>query len=175
MLVKRFSDISSEAMKGSVIVCPTDTIYGLSARVGDAEAIARVRALKGKKQALGLIVLIPDATSLTDFGVELNDSRQYLLSKVWPGPVSVVLPVSKKWSHVAAADTTISFRMPNSLELLDFIRRVGPIISTSANKTGERPAASIEGAQAIFGDGADIYVDGGKREGASSTIIKILR
>lgn len=52
------------------------------------------------------------------------------------------------------------------------IKKVGPIISTSANKEGQKPAATITAAQKYFGDKLDFYVDAGKLTGRASTIVK---
>lgn len=159
-----------------VFVCPTDTIYGLSARVQDIDAIKRIAELKGRGESAGFITLIPDIDALTQFGVELLPRHRTVLEKLWPGPVSVVLKAdTKTWAHIAAGKDTLAFRVPQYPELLALLREVGPLVSTSANKHGETPAQSIKEARAVFGDGVDAYIDAGVHNGEASTIIQIIR
>lgn len=145
-----------------VFVCPTDTIYGLSARANDIEAIERIKELKGREDTR-FIVLLSDAEQLKEFGIEVTPRQQELLARLWPGSVTV------------AFDEETSFRVPDYPELQEFIKKVGPIVSTSANKHGKPPIKTIEEAKELFGDQADEYIDIGPLEGEPSTIINILR
>lgn len=63
--------------------------------------------------------------------------------------------------------------MPDYPQLLDLIGRVGPIISTSANPTGQKPAINMQEAKNYFGDSLDFYMDAGNISGAPSTIARL--
>lgn len=159
-----------------VFLCPTDTIYGLSARVNDIDAVKRIAELKGRVQTCGFITLIPDIDALVQFGVELLPRHRAILEKLWPGPVTVVLKAdTAAWAHLAGGKETLAFRVPDYPELRGFLHEVGPIVSTSANKHGETPAKTSDEVRAMFGDAVDAYIDVGPRTGEASTIIQILR
>jgi tRNA A37 threonylcarbamoyladenosine synthetase subunit TsaC/SUA5/YrdC len=63
--------------------------------------------------------------------------------------------------------------MPDKKDLLDLLKQAGPILAPSVNRPGEKPALTIEEARNYFGKNVDFYVDEGKLESLSSTLIKI--
>ncbi len=145
-----------------VFLCPTDTIYGLSARASDEQAIDRIKKLK-EREDTRFIVLLATTEQLKEFDIKLNQRQKELLACLWPGPVTV------------AFDDSRAFRVPDYPELRELIQTIGPIVSTSANKHGEQPAKRVAEAEAIFGKEVDEYIDVGELAGNASTVIKILR
>jgi L-threonylcarbamoyladenylate synthase len=157
------------------IFLPTDTIYGISCSVDDVKSYERIHALKGTAIDKPLIVLIPNMDSLLQFGVVLTAYHAQLLQKIWPGPYSVMLPfVSEKYGYISNTGSIV-FRVPDTPEVRSFLHTIGPVFSTSANKTGERPATTVGEAMSIFGDAIDVYIDGGVCNDEPSTLIKVLR
>ena len=150
-----------------VWLCPTDTIYGLSARVGDIEAIERVRQIKGGREGMHFITLISDIEQLSLLDVAITNEQREFLTKIWPGPVSIIFD-----THSGG---TIAVRLPDYIELRELIRELGPIISTSANRHSEPPVQSAQEAKDIFGNEIDEYIDAGILKGGASTLVKILR
>ncbi len=150
-----------------VFVCPTDTIYGISARVSDRDAIDRIREIKGGEEYQDFITLIADISDLAKFSIELTTRQKEFLARIWPGAVTVILDCEDAENK--------AFRVPDYPELREFIKIVGPIVSTSANKRGKRPAKTIKEIREIFGSKLDEYIDIGKLENEPSTIVKILR
>jgi L-threonylcarbamoyladenylate synthase len=173
-----FSDVPA-LQNGAVFACPTDTVYGLSCLARDSAAVLRVKEIKGKTKDMPLIVLIGSLDQLDMFVSPQSTSRVHaegrLLDNVWPGPVSVVfLETLPMWSTISP-DGTLAIRMPHHPELRAFIERVGPIISTSANKTGAQPAVCAHDVLQIFPTELDFIIDGGECNNPPSTLIKILR
>jgi L-threonylcarbamoyladenylate synthase len=157
--------------KGGVGILPTDTIYGLSALALKKDAVERIHHLKGRDDRKPLIVLIANFNQLDKLG--LNREQADFVKNYWPGPVSLEFDAHNApvWLH--RGGFTFAVRMPDSKVLRDLIAIIGPIVSTSANLQGGKPAKSVKQAQKYFGDQLDFYVDGGKLEGQSSTLIKI--
>jgi len=176
MKILGLKEVVKESLDGKVFFCPTDTIYGLSAKVDDLDALQKIRDIKGREAEQGFIVLIPDIDSLKYFGVDLNEQQEEFLSKIWPGKVTVVFDgVADKYKHLGGVYNSVAFRVPDSLELREFLNVAGPIVSSSANKHGEEPAATVHEAMEIFGEDIDIYIDGGELNGDASVIVKIIR
>ena len=145
-----------------VWVCPTDTVYGLSARLNDTEAITRIKNIKKRPDDKKFITLLSDVSDLNKFSIILNRRQWDFLQKIWPGPVTVIIGEQ-------------SFRVPDYLELQALIKDVGPIISTSANYHKQEPVTNIEQAKLMFGDKVDEYLNGGELKNPPSTIIKLIR
>ncbi|MDE1919587.1 MAG: threonylcarbamoyl-AMP synthase [Patescibacteria group bacterium] len=160
--------------QGSVGVIPTDTLYGIVASAFSEEAVERVYTLKKRTPAKPCIILIPSSAYLVQFGVVLTAERQNLLSRYWPGPVSVVLPCGDDVPEYLHRGThTLSFRVPDNAALTQFLRESGPLIAPSANPEGMPPAKTIEEAKKYFGDQVDFYLDGGTCTGMPSTVIAL--
>ena len=168
-------DIIKILQDGGVGVLPTDTLYGLSASVFKPEAVEKIYKLKNKDPQKPLIILISTVEDLAKLVITLNENQQKVLAKVWPGPVSVVLPcASNHLPHLHRGTNTLACRLPTNPDLINLLKQVGPLISTSANPTGELPASTIAAAKNYFGDQVDFYLDGGTLSGAPSTLISLV-
>lgn len=174
-----FKTLKSEQLvkiikNGGVGVLPTDTIYGLVARALDKRTIERVYKIKGRSYNKPLIVFITSIKGLSLFDVKLDVNTKKVLKKVWPGMVSVVLPVPrKKFEYLHQGTKTIAFRYIVKPELAAFVRKTGPIVGTSANPQGLPSAKTLDEAKKYFGNTLDFYVNGGWLEALPSTLISI--
>ncbi len=172
--MKFSSEAAKIISKNGIGVIPTDTIYGIVCSALSKKAVNEVYRLRKRSSNKPVIVLIGSSRDLKKFGVALNPIGYKLLTKLWPGPVSVILPCkSKKFSHLHRGKRAIAFRVPDAPALLRFLNKTGPLIAPSANFEGKQPAKTIKEAQKYFGDNVDFYVDGGKLKSKSSTLISI--
>ena len=146
-----------------IFICPTDTIYGISARFDDLESIEKIKVLKQRPNDFKFITLIADFEDLQKIGVKISEKERRFLEKIWPGPYTVIFK------------NGISARMPDFDDLRNLIRDIGPIISTSVNVYKERPAKNIVEAKKYFGDSVDEYIDIGELSGESSMILQLIR
>ncbi len=177
--MKILKSFSPEAVKfiskGGIGVIPTDTIYGIVCPALSQKAVEKVYRLRKRSPDKPVIVLIGSSHDLRKFGVVLNPVSRAILAKVWPGPVSVILPCeSKKFSYLHRGRKAIAFRLPKKAALRRFLLKTGPLIAPSANFEGKTPARTIKEAQKYFGDKVDFYVDGGKIESNPSTLVLVL-
>jgi L-threonylcarbamoyladenylate synthase len=156
---------------GAVGLLPTDTIYGLSALALNKDAVERVHKLKQRDGGKPLVVLISEIEQLASLG--LSHIHATLLKKHWPGPLSVEFDASDapEWLH--RGKFYFAVRLPDNDSLRNLIRKIGPIVSSSANLQGKEPAKTVADAKNYFGDKLDFYVDKGELNGCSSTLVKI--
>jgi len=157
-----------------VWLCPTDTIYGLSARVSDIEAVERVRKIKGGRDGMEFIILIADIDQLFVLGIKPTKRQEDFLHKIWPGPVSVIFDTQCRQGSPSDTET-LAVRLPDYPALQNLIRETGPIISTSANRHGETPVQTTGQAKEIFGSEVDEYLGVGPLNSEASTLVKIVR
>ena len=177
-MTKIFSRFSPEAVRilksDGIGIIPTDTIYGIVCSALSKKSVERVYKLRKRSPNKPVIVLIGSLRELKKFGITLSAISYKQLAKLWPGPISVILPgKSKKFSYLHRGKKTIAFRMPGKAALRRFLNKTGPLIAPSANFEGEPPAKTIKEAQKYFGDKIDFYIDEGKLKSKSSTIVSI--
>lgn len=166
----KFDDEVVRLLKsGGVGFMPSDTIYGLSCRALDKKAVERIHALKRRDSGKPCIVLISKINQLKDLNID--SAQAGVMEEYWPGKISLEFnaPDAPTWLHLGLGRFAV--RMPDDKELLRLIDGVGPIISTSANIQGDKPAISIEEAKEYFGDQLDFYIDSGKIHSEPSTIV----
>lgn len=154
---------------GQVIVMPTDTVYGLACKAFDEVAVEKMYKLKRRNTEKPFVFLISDKKDLKLFGVDYDKE----LEKYWPGPTSVILKCDNELDYLHRGKGTIAVRLPDKDEVIDFIKENGPLATTSANIEGMDPAQNINEAKGYFGDGVDLYIDGGELPIKSSRIISL--
>jgi L-threonylcarbamoyladenylate synthase len=98
-----------------------------------------------------------------------------LLLKHWPGPLTAIF---RARSHVppefCGPGDTIAFRWPQNSFLQALIGALGvPVLSTSANRSGEPPLADFEDIERKWSGSVDALVDGGTLDGVASTIVDL--
>lgn len=162
--MKIFSELQDPAVAtmlqaGKIGVIRTDTLYGIVCIARDPEAVERVFACKGRDERKSPIVLISSEDQLFDVP---SDSERKVLTKVWPGKVSVILSSPSAPSWIERGNITVAYRLPKNTPLQQLIAITGPLIAPSANPQGQPPARTIQKAIAYFGEQIDFYVDGGE-------------
>lgn len=162
--------IVSLLSRGGVGLLPADTIYGISCRALDPEAVRRAHEIKKRDKSKPFVILISRIEQLDELGIITTDAAPAL--RYWPGPLTLVCRAAKapEWLH--RGTYTLAVRQPDFPALRGLIDRVGPIVSTSANLSGGKPAASAAEAEKYFKDKLDFYVDTGPHAGRPSTIVK---
>jgi L-threonylcarbamoyladenylate synthase len=173
-MTKNIIDISKFIRCNKIGVIPTDTIYGVAASAWSKKAVARVYKIMGRDSKKPFIILISSIKDLALFNIKLDNKTQNVLEKLWPGKVSVVLPIpSKKFQYLHRETKTLAFRVPKKTSLIKILKEIGPLISTSANPEGKKPAGTVAEAKKYFGDEIDFYINNGKMPLSPSTLVEI--
>ncbi len=151
---------------------PTDTVYGLVCRASDERAVAKLYSLKKRENKPGTVI----AASIDQL-VELGITRRYLkaVEHFWPNPISIIIPTGKTLEYLDLGKGGLAIRLPGKPELIHLLQKTGPLLTSSANQPGEKPADTIDEAKKHFGELVDFYVDGGNLSNQEpSTIIRIV-
>ena len=176
-------DPSSEALdraasavrRGKVVAIPTDGLYTLIADPFNVQSVSRVFRAKRREATRSLPLLVADHLMVEDLARELT-TRFYLLArKFWPGPLTMIIPAAPKVPLKVTGNTgRLGVRQSQAPIATALIARLNqPLISTSANVSGEPTCHSgIE----VFGtmDGRiDLVLDGGYCAGPGNTTIDV--
>jgi L-threonylcarbamoyladenylate synthase len=162
--------IAAALTAGGVVLLPTDTIYGLHGLATDAAAVAKIAAMKGRDADKPFVVLGATAAQLGEIGVAIAPELRKTLESIWPAPLTAVLPLSRPVAASRGA-TSLAVRVPALDWLRDLVARTGPLVSTSANRSGEPPVERPEQLAHELQDQLDGLVDAGPRAGEPSAIV----
>lgn len=168
----QLNEIAKTLASGAVVLMPTDTIYGLHALALDAEAVARVAAIKGRDETKPFIVLAASMDQLQQLGISTERTTLNALDSLWPAPLTAILPLDAPISASRGA-ATLAVRIPALDWLRELVTRTGPLVSTSANRSGDPPVEDPSLLARELQDRLDGIVDGGARSGEVSTIVDL--
>ncbi len=129
-----------------VIAYPTETVWGLGACADRAQAIERLFAWKGRAHHQPLAVLVASPAAATALGCELDAHAHRLAEQFWPGPLMLITPCHGRFAPgVAREDGALGLRcsphpVARALTLRLAREGLGPLTSTSLNRSGDPPA-----------------------------------
>ncbi|MFH1620625.1 MAG: L-threonylcarbamoyladenylate synthase [Patescibacteria group bacterium] len=142
---------------GGVIAYPTETTYGLGCDPRNAKAVARIYKLKGRERKKPFL-LVASSVAQVRRVAKLHAISYELQARYWPGPLTLVLPVKRMLVHRARLHKSITphdeiaVRVSSSPFVRALCKAYGfPIVSTSANKTGESECRSRRAVRRVFG------------------------
>ncbi len=168
----QINEIAELLRDGKIVLLPTDTIYGLHGVATDAAAVNRIGAMKGRDDTKPFIVLAASIDQLTDIGIEAEVDLLRRLNNIWPAPLTAILPLRHPIPASRGA-SSLAVRIPALVWLRELITRTGPLVSTSANRSGEPPIHSPSMLASDLQNALDAVIDGGLRTGEPSAILDL--
>jgi len=169
-------EAAEAVLRGGVIAHPTDTLYGLGCSLFDVSAVEMVARLKRRDPSLAVISLIPEPRQVHGLAREVGEDAERLMARYWPGPLSLIfLAAAIVPARVRGAGGTVALRCPRDTLCERLLDRIGgPVVSSSANLSGQRPAETAEEVVRVFGNQLDLVIDGGPRHGGlPSTLVDV--
>ena len=169
------AEAAARITRGECVAVPTETVYGLAADAGNADAVAGIYAAKGRPSFNPLIVHVADLAAAERLAMFDDDARM-LATLFWPGPLTLVLPLrdgAPIASLVTAGLTTVAIRVPRHRAMQGLIAAAGrPLAAPSANASNGISPTRASHVAASLGTRVPLILDDGATEaGLESTII----
>ncbi|WP_372837142.1 L-threonylcarbamoyladenylate synthase [Puniceibacterium confluentis] len=158
---------------GGVVLVPTDTVLGLAALPSRPQAVARIFALKDRPAHKNLPVMVASVQQLEDIGADVSAAARALIASPFcPGPLSLVVAVrGQGQADWLRGREELAFRIPDDAFLLDLLRLVGPLMVTSANRSGmDTPGDTLSAAAQLTAE-PDMVVSGRGGGPVPSTLV----
>ena len=169
---------AAEALRaGKLVALPTETVYGLGADATNADALARLYAVKGRPADHPSIVHRADlAEARMGWASSWPESAERLAEAFWPGPLTIILPAGSRPDPSALGGTgTVALRIPDCDVTREAIRLSGTgIAAPSANRFGRVSPTTAQHVLDDLGTDVDLILDGGPCSvGVESTIVDL--
>ena len=160
---------------GGIVGIPTETVYGLAARIDKDGGIRRIFATKERPFFDPLIVHVSSVEQAKQLVTVWPKAAGALTTAFWPGPLTLVLP---KQNHVSSLITsgldTVALRMPRHNETLELIGMIGvPLAAPSANRFGRTSPTTAEHVRSEFGPTVPVLDGGPCTVGIESTVLAL--
>lgn len=164
---------------GQVVSIPTDTFYGLAADPFNLYAVEEIFQIKGRPAHKPLLLLVSSLEQAEELSNgDLPDRFYALARRFWPGPLTMVIPASRRVPLKITGNTgKVAVRLPAAripVALIHMLDR--PLTGTSANLAGLKECGSAEEVQNCLGDRVPLILDGGEsRIPVPSTIVEVTK
>ena len=193
---RKFNEMKEEIQKalevlrkGGIILYPTDTVWGIGCDATDSEAVAKIYEIKRRSDSKSLVLLASDMDMVSryikevpEMAIQLVEVNDKPMTIIYPGAVvgSSENPKADRYClayNTVAEDGTVGIRVPMMEFCQQLAFRLGrPIVSTSANISGEATPKKFAEISQEIKDAVDHVVDPALERGAtgqSSSIIKV--
>ncbi len=146
--------------KGKTVLYPTDTIYGLGCDASNYEAVEKIFEIKKRDKSKSLIVLV-DSFQMLESVVDNIPDMAWEVLKVNKKPLTIIYDNPKNVAeNVVAADDSLAVRVTNDPLCKAIIARLRkPIVSTSANLSGEPTPENLADISDSIKEAVDYIVD----------------
>ena len=188
---KPLDQIYAEALavlrEGGLILYPTDTVWGIGCDATNPDAVAKVFALKRRDDAKALVLLADNldriaryVREIPDVAVQLVEVNDRPMTLIYPGAITGEKgkPGDRHflaWNAVAE-DGSVGIRIPQMEFCRQLVYKLGrPIVSTSANPSGEPTPRRFADIDPVISAGVDYVVEPSLEKGATCAASQILK
>jgi tRNA threonylcarbamoyl adenosine modification protein (Sua5/YciO/YrdC/YwlC family) len=161
--------------QGGVIAYPTDTTYGIGCDIFNKRGVKSLYQIKQRDARKPFSFICADLSDVANYAHVSNFAFK-IMKRHLPGPYTFVLDANRVVpDSLTTRQKTVGIRIPDDPIALEIVRELGhPLITTSANPSGESPLHDPSDIDATMGHMLDIVIDGGIRYGDPSTIISLI-
>jgi len=169
------AEAASALRRGSLVVYPTETFYGLGALATLPAALARLAAAKLRPADKPLPLVAADDAMAFALWAAVPAEARVLAGAFWPGPLTLVAAAAPGLPGPVTLGGAVGVRVPGSELARELCRLAGgPVISTSANPSGGPAPASVEELDPELLSRVDLVLDGGSTSGGlPSTVVQV--
>ena len=175
-MIKRYSqneiNILANILKNDgVISVPTDTVYGICARINSEKAHDKLMKIKERPEDKSFPIMCADVNQIRSIAI-VNKKAEKLIKAFMPGPMTIILNKNKELpNYVTNGKNTIAIRMATSEKMKELILKAeSPLFMTSANKSGKSECNSLDEIEKVF-PFIDGIMEGNVHFSRASTII----
>lgn len=168
---KEIKDLANILKNDGVVSVPTDTVYGLCARINSKVAFDKLVEVKNRPSNKSFPILCLNESQIREIAI-VDEKIEKLIRAFMPGPITLVLnKKDKSFDTINNKDNTLAIRMAPTKELEELIEYVGsPLFLTSANSSGQDVCKSLDEIKESCPK-LDAILEGNSNFGVPSTIV----
>jgi tRNA threonylcarbamoyl adenosine modification protein (Sua5/YciO/YrdC/YwlC family) len=171
-LISKIVDILE---KGGVIAYPTDTTYGIGCSIMNKRGIERIYSIKQREKNKPFSFICSDLSDIARYA-KVSNFQYKIMKRYLPGAYTFVLNATNIVPGLLVTkQKTVGIRIPDNRICLAIVQALGhPIITTSANRSGEEPIGDPSAVDHEMGKLLDLVVDGGSLSAAVSSVVSLI-
>jgi tRNA threonylcarbamoyl adenosine modification protein (Sua5/YciO/YrdC/YwlC family) len=167
--------VAATLEKGGIIAYPTDTTYGIGCSIFNKRGIERIYQLKQREKKKPFSFICADLSEVARYAKVSNYAFK-VMKRLLPGPYTFVLDAGSVVPDLLLTrQKTVGVRIPDNRICLEIVKRLAhPIITTSANRSGEDPIGDPQQIVDEMGNDLDIIIDGGLLPADVSSVVSLI-
>lgn len=163
---------------GGIIICPTDTVYGIACNLMNRKAVDRIIQIVGiKPQKFQLSFLCNEISQVAQYVQPMSTQVFKILKHTLPGPFTYILPAAASVSRIAGVNKkTVGIRIPNHRVPRELVQALGhPIVTSSVKDLDplKEYTTDPEEIHAAYKHVVDLVIDSGVSGNVPSTVVDL--
>lgn len=173
VLENQMNEICDVIQKGGIVAFPTETVYGVGIHFNDEEALDRLMEAKNRDYSKAITLMVADKADISQYAY-ISPQAQKMIDQFMPGMITLIF--KKKESvrdSMTNGKSTIGIRIPDSEFVLSLLKKVGPMLVTSANLSQHSNTTSTQEVLNQLDGRIDLVVDGKTSDNIASTVVDV--
>ena len=173
VLENQMNEICDVIQKGGIVAFPTETVYGVGIHFNDEEALERLMEAKNRDYSKAITLMVADKADISQYAY-ISPQAQKMIDQFMPGMITLIFK-KKKSVHDSMTNgkSTIGIRIPDSEFVLSLLKKVGPMLVTSANLSQHSNTTSTQEVLNQLDGRIDLVVDGKTSDNIASTVVDV--
>jgi L-threonylcarbamoyladenylate synthase len=172
--IAELDDAVAALRAGDLVVYPTETFYGIAADPFSPSALVKLFAIKERDSQKPIALIAADSSMAFEIARTVPPVARLLANAFWPGPLTIVLPARDGFPpQLIGPEGGVGIRVSPHLIARELSEKFGrPITATSANRSGDAPASTLQAARESLGGRVKVFLEGGTLSAsAPSTVV----
>lgn len=158
---------------GGIVAFPTETVYGLGIRFNDQEALDHLMEAKNRDYSKAITLMVADSKDILQYAY-VSDKAQKIIKQFMPGMITLIFKKKESVDDIMTnGKSTIGIRIPDSEFVLSLLKKVGPMLVTSANLSHHQNTTSTKEVLQQLDGRIDMIVDGKTSDNVASTVVDV--
>lgn len=169
------AQVAAALQDGAVIAYPTDTTYGIGCSIFSKKGIEKIYQIKQREKKKPFSFICANLSDVSKYA-QMSNYAFRQMRRLLPGPYTFVLEATGIVPElVQTKQKTVGIRIPDNRICHDLVTALGhPLVTTSANLSGEEPIGDPRELFDSLKKKLDIVVDGGKLPQDVSSVVSLL-
>ena len=161
-------------MSDGVVAFPTETVFGVGVRFGSHKAIDALMEAKKRDYSKAITLMVPYQEDIQKYAV-VDEISQKIIDHFMPGMLTLVLKKKESVdSYMTNGKETIGIRIPDDEYVLSLLKKVGPMLVTSANLSNHPNTTTTQEVLEQLNHRIDVVVDGKTQQRVASTVVEVI-
>lgn len=173
VLENQMNEICDVIQKGGIVAFPTETVYGVGIHFNDEEALERLMEAKNRDYSKAITLMVADKKDISQYAY-ISPQAQKMIDQFMPGMITLIFKKKESVRDIMTnGKLTIGIRIPDSEFVLSLLKKVGPMLVTSANLSQHSNTTSTQEVLNQLDGRIDLVVDGKTSDNIASTVVDV--